>query len=374
MIAAPTLAKYALDFGPSEFLAVGICGVAILVRLNGDSWIKSTIMVLAGMAVASIGVESISGVSRFTFGVAELGKGIDFLPVAMGLFGVAEVLSSAAEKAGQQNVISVRFRELIPNKEECRRSVGPIVRGSFSGFFLGLIPGPSHVISTFVSYMLERKLSKHPEEFGQGAIEGVAGPESANNAAVGGAYVPLLALGIPFTPALAVVLGVLMIHGVVPGPRLMVDHADLFWAVIASMYIGNVMLLILNLPLISVFIRILKIPLPFLLPVITMFCVTGVFCLDSSFLDLLALAVFGIAGYVLKRFGFEPAPLVLAMVVGPMIEDSMRQALAITGGDILAIIAKPIPATLYSVLLLAFIVPCLMRLFSSKNAVRSKCR
>ena len=229
------------------------------------------------------------------------------------------------------------------------------------GFFMGLVPGPSPIISTFVSYFTEKRLSKHPGEFGHGAIEAVAGPEAANNAAVGGAYVPLFALGIPFTPAMAMVLGTLMLHGLTPGPNLMKEKADLFWVVIASMYIGNFMLIVLNLPLVNVFVNILRVPQRILMPVIVLLCLIGVYSVNASLLDLLLLAIFGFIGYVLRQAGFQVAPLILALVIGPMIETSLRQALKISGGNLAEVVFRPISLSLYVATLLCFTVPLVLK-------------
>ena len=242
MFAASALADAALKFGPPEFFAIGLVGLVFLVRLSGGSTNKNLLMMLIGLALGCVGTDHLFGTSRFTFGIDELAQGVEFLPVAMGLFGIAEVMTSARQGDELGHVIKVKMRDLLPTLKELKRSVGPALRGSVLGFFIGLLPGPSPVISTFVSYMAEKKLSTKPEEFGEGAIEGVAGPEAANNAAVGGAYVPLMALGVPFTPAMAVVVGALMLHGITPGPMLMVERPELFWGVIASMYIGNFML------------------------------------------------------------------------------------------------------------------------------------
>src|SRR5512140_2466810 len=253
------------------------------------------------------GTERLHGRGRFSFENDDLGQGVDFLPVAMGLFGIAEVMLSAVDTENPGQMIWVKMRDLLPRAAEWKRSAAPIFRGSFLGFFIGLLPGPSPVISTFVSYMTEKKLSKHPEEFGEGAIEGVAGPEAANNAAVGGAYVPLMALGVPFTPAMAVVVGALMLHGVTPGPTMMMERPQLFWGVIASMYIGNIMLIVLNLPLVQLFAKIMLIPKQILLPLIVMVCLIGVYSVNSSYVDLYVLALFGILGFVFRGLGYEPA-------------------------------------------------------------------
>jgi len=371
MVAASMLANVALQFGPPEFVAIGVCGLVLLIRLSGGSLIKSMIMILLGMAVATVGMDFVTGVERFTFGIYELGQGIEFLPVAMGLFGIAEVLETAEKKEYGQRVLKVKLRELLPTRGEWKRSTRPILRGSCLGFLIGLIPGPSPVIASFVSYFMEKKLSQHPEEFGQGAIEGVAGPEAANNSAVGGAYVPLMALGIPFTPAMAVVLGALLLHNITPGPNLIGEKPELFWGVIASMYIGNFMLLVLNLPLVNLFVSILKVPRQILLPVIVLLCLVGVYSVNASYVDLMVLVVFGLVGYALRGLGFQPAPLILATVIGPMIETSLRQSLKMTGGSISGLIFRPICLTLYVAVICTFIVPIVIRWVKNKKMLAS---
>jgi putative tricarboxylic transport membrane protein len=318
-------------------------------------------MTLFGMALGTVGIDFLTGAERFTYGINELGQGIEFLPVAMGIFGIAEVLLSVQGKELPKSALKVRLRELLPTRKEWKRSIPAMFRGSVLGFFIGLVPGPSPIISTFVSYFTEKRLSKHPDEFGHGAIEAVAGPESANNAAVGGAYVPLFALGIPFTPAMAMVLGTLMLHGLTPGPNLMKEKADLFWVVIASMYIGNFMLIILNLPLVNVFVNILRIPQRILMPIIVLLCLIGVYSVNASLLDLLLLAIFGLIGYVLRQAGFQVAPLILALVIGPMAETSFRQALKITGGNLAEVVFRPICLSLYLGTLLCFAVPLVLK-------------
>jgi putative tricarboxylic transport membrane protein len=365
MVAAPLLGKVALKFGPPEFVAIGVCGLTLLVRLEEGSVLQSTIMILLGLGISTVGTDYLSGSLRFTLHSEQLAQGLDLLPVAMGLFGIAEVLDSATRDQGQSRVIRVKLRELFPSRREWKRSVSPIFRGSFLGFLIGLIPGPSPVISTFVSYVTEKKLSKHPEEFGKGAIEGVAGPESANNSAVGGAYVPLMALGIPFTPAMAMVLGALMLHNITPGPNMIQQKPDLFWGVIAAMYIGNFMLVLLNLPMVNLFVGILRIPKPILFPIIVLLCLVGVYSVNASYVDLFAMALFGVIGYALKEVGFKPAPLILAMVIGPMIENSLRQALLISGGELAPLVLRPICLTLYSVALCGVVVPWVLKKWKS---------
>jgi putative tricarboxylic transport membrane protein len=367
MFAASILADAALKFGPPEFFAIGAIGLLFLVRLSGGSLIKNVIMLLIGLALSTIGTDRLYATPRFTFGLSDLGQGVEFLPVAMGLFGIAEVMLTAVEKEDVGEMIRVRMRDLLPTLVEWKRSIAPIFRGSFLGFFIGLLPGPSPVISTFVSYMTEKKFSKHPEEFGEGAIEGVAGPEAANNAAVGGAYVPLLALGVPFTPAMAVVVGALMLHGITPGPMMMSERPQLFWGVIASMYIGNVMLLVLNLPMVQLFALITKVPKPILLPLITLISLVGVYSVNSSFVDLYILALFGILGFILRDLGYSPAPLVLALVIGPMMENAWRSSMMINQGAIAPMIFRPIAGTIYLAAALALTVPPVVRAIRGKK-------
>lgn len=367
MFAATALADTALKFGPPEFFAIGLVGLLILVKLSGGSLSKNMVMVLLGLAVSTIGTDKLMGVSRFTFHISELGQGIEFLPVAMGLFGIAEVMLTSIEKDDEQKAIKVTMRDLLPTRSELKQSAMPIVRGSILGFFIGLLPGPSPVISTFVSYLTEKKLSKHPEEFGKGAIAGVAGPEAANNAAVGGAYVPLMALGVPFTPAMAVVVGALMLHGITPGPTLILERPDLFWGVIASMYIGNIMLLVLNLPLVQVFVKITQIPKQILLPMIVLLCLIGVYSVNSSYVDLYVLAIFGLVGYILRGAGYEVAPLVLALVIGPMMEVALRQSLMTSEGSLSELFLRPISGTLYLLALLAFVLPTIYKVLKGKK-------
>ena len=253
------------------------------------------------------------------------------MPVAVGLFGLGELLSTPSRQV-KGDVIAPKLRELMPTREEWRQSAMPIARGSVLGFLIGIIPGSAHIISSFVSYALERKLSRHPEEFGKGAVAGVAGPESANNAASTGAFVPMLALGLPTGPVIAVLMAALLIHGVPPGPKLVNDHPNVFWGFVASMYVGNLMLLLLNLPLVGVFVNLLRIPYAYLYPLIIMFCVIGVYEVNHSIVDVWIMLIFGVVGYALKKFGFDPAPLVLGLVIAPIFEMSLRQSLIMSDG------------------------------------------
>jgi putative tricarboxylic transport membrane protein len=364
---APTLADAALKFGPSEYFSVALVGLMIMSRLQGGNLLKSLMMIAVGLALGTVGMETVAGYMRFTFGQQMLAQGVDFLPVAMGLFGIAEVLATAEEPEENVSLQTVSFRDLWPTVVEWRRSFWPMIRGSFIGFFTGLVPGPSPVIATMVSYSVERRLDKHGE-FGKGAIEGVAGPEAANNAAVGGAYVPLMALGIPFTPAMAVVMAVLLIHGISPGPTLISEKPDLFWGVIASMYIGNFMLLIFNLPLVGVFANIIKTPLFLLMPIVTLLCLVGVYSINNSILDVWLMIGFGLLGYAMRKLKYDSAPLVLALVLGPMMERSFREAMMISKGDATVFLTRPISATLLTVGVLVMALPPLIAALRAKSA------
>lgn len=358
-VLAPSLARAALKFGPSEYFTVALVGLLVMSRLTGGDLMKSLMMIGIGLALGTVGMETVAGYMRYTFKQPLLAQGIDFLPVAMGLFGISEVLITAEENAGNMQLQRVRFRDLWPTLIEWKRSFWPVIRGSFIGFFIGLVPGPSPVISTMVSYSVERKLDKHGE-FGKGSIEGVAGPEAANNASVGAAYVPLMALGIPFTPAMAVVMAVLLINGINPGPLLLKEKPDLFWGVIASMYIGNFMLLIFNLPLVGFFASIIRTPLYLLMPIVMLLCLVGVYSVNNSMLDLWLMIGFGLLGYLLRRLKYDLAPLILALVLGPMMERSFREAMMISRGDLTVFISRPISTTILCIGLLALFGPMLI--------------
>jgi putative tricarboxylic transport membrane protein len=355
MLLAPILARVALKFGPPEQFCLMVLGLVILAYMGTGSVLKALMMIVLGLALAMVGIDHLSGFTRFTHGYVELGDGISFLAVAMGLFGIAEILINL-EQTVVPEVIKPRLSTLLPTREDWKRSLGPILRGSGVGFLIGILPGAAHIISTFVSYALEKRLSKHPEEFGKGRIEGVAGPESANNAATGGAMIPFLGLGIPSTAATATMMVALLIHGVKPGPLLMEQHPEVFWGLVASMYIGNTMLLILNLPLVGLFVNLLRVPYHFLFPGILLICFVGVYSVNLSGTDLWIMVIFGIIGYVLRKVGFEPSPIVLAMVLGPMMEQALRQALMMSRGEFSIFLSRPIAAGMLAaaVMLLLF--------------------
>jgi putative tricarboxylic transport membrane protein len=363
MLLAPPLASFALRFGPPEYFSLLLLGLLLLAYMSGGSMLKSLAMAALGLLLGMIGIDPMTGFSRFTYGLVELGDGIGVVPVAVGLFGLSEILLTAGQPIAPE-VIKPRLRELLPSREEWRDSVWPIGRGTALGFLIGIMPGSAHIISSFVSYAVERRLSKHPERFGQGAIEGVAGPESANNSATSGAFVPMLALGVPSGPIPAVMIAAMMVHGISPGPLLISQQPELFWGFIASMYVGNVMLLILNLPLVGIFINLLRIPYRLLYPAILVFCVLGVYAVNGSVVDVGIMTAMGALGYVLRKFDFETAPIVLGLILAPMLEMSFRQSLSMSSGSYSIFVSRPIAAAMLMIavaLLLLNIFPLVMK-------------
>jgi putative tricarboxylic transport membrane protein len=332
---APPLAQAALAFGPPEYFSLMVCGFIVLSNVTGGSLIKSLVMAVIGLIIGTMGLDPVTGEYRFTFDTTYLLSGIEFVAVAIGLFGIAEVLANVDQPLEklEQSVIVPRFRDLYPSLQDLKASVGAILRGAGIGFGVGLVPGPAPVIATYASYMVEKKISKYPEAFGKGAIEGVAGPESANNAACQSAFIPLFVLGIPFAPPTAILLGALMIHGVVPGPMMITEHPDVFWGVIASMYIGNFILLLLNLPFIPFFASILRIPKKILLPLVMLFCLTGMYTVNNSINDIWLMLLMGALGYLMRRWAYDAAPLLLALVIGPKMEVAFRQSLMLSHGN-----------------------------------------
>ena len=344
-LVAPPLAVFALRFGPPEYTALLVMGLIFLAYMSTSSLVRTLLMACLGLLVGTIGIDVMTGHFRFSFDIAELGDGIGIVPVAVGLFGLGEILATPSRRVTAE-VIRPRLRELLPSRDEWRAAAWPIGRGSVLGFVIGIIPGSAHIISSFLSYALERRISRTPGEFGKGAVAGVAGPESANNAASTGAFVPMLALGIPTGPVIAVQMAALLIHGVPPGPTLVSDHPNVFWGFIASMYVGNLMLLALNLPLVGVFVNLLRIPYAYLYPLIIMFCVIGVYEVNNSIVDVWIMLIMGVLGYALKKFRFDPAPLVLGLVIAPIFEMSLRQSLIMSDGAWMIFLQRPIALTL----------------------------
>jgi len=351
MLLAPPLAAFALRFGPPEYTALLLLGLIILAYMSSGSMPKTLAMATLGLVLGTIGIDAMSGFLRFTHGVTELGDGIGIVPVAVGLFGLSEILLTAGNDKPPQ-VYKPKLRELVPTREDVKRSIVPTLRGSVLGFFIGIIPGSAHIISSFVAYGIEKRLSKRPEEFGHGAVEGVAGPESANNAAASGAFVPMLALGVPSGPIPAVMMAALMIHGVSPGPMLMEQQPALVWGFIASMYVGNIVLLILNLPMVGLFVNLLRVPYAYLYPCIVVFCVIGVYAVNSSVVDVWIMIVTGAAGYLLRKLDFDMAPVVLGLILSPMLELSLRQSLAMSAGKYDIFLDRPIAATMLGIVVI----------------------
>ncbi len=331
MCFAPPLAKVMLKIGPAEEFSIVVLSLVIITFVSNAPILKTFPMIILGLLLATIGIDPFTGFPRFTFGYEGFADGFGFVPMAIGLFGVGEILINFEEIANIK-VIKPTLRTLLPLWKDLKDSAGSILRGSVVGLLFGLVPGASHVISTFVSYALEKKISKHPEEFGTGRIEGVAGPESANNATTGTSMVPLLVLGIP-SPPTVLILSAFLIHGINPGPQLIQNHPDIFWGLIASMYIGNIMLLILNLPLVGIFVNFLRIRYAYLAPSILVVVIIGVYGVNSNPIDIVVMAIFGIVGYLLRKFRFDFGPLVLAVVLGDKIEMSFRRALTISEGS-----------------------------------------
>ena len=332
MFIVPPLAKLMIAIGPSVQVLLIVLALGVIAMVSPGSRLKTATMVVLGLLLGSIGLDKLTGVPRFTFGSADLTGGLSFAALAIGLFGLSEILLNL-ERTGTIKAIAPKLGELIPRWKDLRDSAPAVARGSAIGFVFGVIPGVSHVVSTFVSYAVEKRFSRRPEEFGKGAIAGVAGPETANNAVTGTAMIPLLALGIPSIPATAILLSALTIHGVQPGPLLLTEHPEVFWGLVASMYIGNVILLILNLPLVGLFVNLLRIPYAWLVPIILVISIIGVYSVNFSTADIWIMAISGAVGYLLRKFGYEMAPLLLALVLGDRLEENFRLALTMSGGS-----------------------------------------
>lgn len=354
----PTLASAGLAFGSAEYFALMLLGLVAAGTIAHGSALKGLAMVVLGVLLGTVGTDMSTGVQRYTLGFGELFDGISLVALAMGLFGVSEVMASI-NQARQRSADDrkVTFRSMIPTADDLRRSIFPIWRGSALGSFLGALPGTGVTISAFMAYAVEKRVAKQPERFGKGAIEGVTAPEAANNAAAQTAFIPTLTLGIPGDVTMALLLAAMMLHGIPPGPQMISQHPDLFWGLVASFFIGNVILVILNVPLIGVWVKIVSIPYRILYPAILMFICIGVYSVNYSAFDVLTVIFFGCAGYMMRLMGFEPAPLLIGFVLGPMIEENMRRALAISRGDPWIFIERPISASflLVTVLLIAWV-------------------
>jgi putative tricarboxylic transport membrane protein len=357
VVVATPLSRLALSFGPPEFFALLLVGLCLVTSLAGRSLVAGVLMTVFGLLLAMIGIDPVRGAPRFTFGIPDLYDGVGFIPVVMGLFGISEILANVEQPA--REVLKTKLSGLMPSREEWSRSMGAIGRGTGIGFFLGLIPGVGAIIPTFMAYVMEKRVSKTPERFGQGAIEGVAAPETANNAYANAAMVPLLTLGIPSSPTIAVLMGAFIINGLTPGPFLFQERPDLVWAVIASFFVGNVLLLILNLPLVGLWAKLLEVPFHYIAVGTLLFCILGAYSINQSLFDVWVMLGFGIAGYFLRKLDFPLAPAVLGLILGPMLEKSLRTSLEMSAGNFSIFFTRPISAVLLALAVVVLIVSAL---------------
>jgi putative tricarboxylic transport membrane protein len=364
---APPLAEFALRFGAPEYFALMLFGLLLAVFLSGHSPVKGTIMMFAGIILANVGLDPISGKERFTFGFVVLQSGFDFVTLAIGVFGLSEILLTL-EKKDSVEFVSAKIGKLFPTAKDWADSRWAIFRGSLIGFFVGIIPGGGAVIASLASYAVEKRVARNPEEFGKGSIAAVAGPESANNGASNSSFIPLLTLGIPANASTALIFAALLIQGVTPGPFLISEHPDIFWGVIASMYIGNVILLILNLPLVGVWVQLLKVPFGILGPIIILFTTVGCYSLSNDTFNIYAFIVFGVMGYILRKLEFDPGPMIMAFILAPLIENSLRQSLLMSGGDLSIFVARPISGTLMALFFVTLIIQLYVGIRGKKAA------
>jgi putative tricarboxylic transport membrane protein len=358
MILARPLVGIALSFGPAEYAALMILALSTLGGFLGESVLKGLISAVLGLMLGTVGTDALTGVARYTYGMPKLLDGVSFLAVTVGLFGVSEVLENA-ERSLKHEVFAGKIAGLLPSRADWAASRPAIVRGSLIGFVVGVLPGAGATAASMLAYLAEKRAARDPARFGHGAIEGVAAPEAANNAAAGGAMVPLLTLGIPGSGTTAVLLGALMLYGLRPGPQLFEQHPDLVWGVIASMYIGNALLLVLNLPLIGLWVRILRIPYGILAPLILFFAFVGTYAVDNDVFDVYVMLLAGVAGYLLRKLQFPEAPIILGLVLGPMLEDHLRRALTLSLGDVTVFVTRPVSATLLALAALYWLFPVL---------------
>ncbi|MGC4376757.1 tripartite tricarboxylate transporter permease [Fictibacillus sp. Mic-4] len=368
---AKPLSEVALKFGPAEYFSLMLLGLAAVSGLAGNSMTKAGIMTIFGLLLSTIGLDNVSGVARFTYNIPALYGGLEFLTVAVGLFALGEVFKTILHKESHDGNLA-KVGKILPSKQELKESSGPIARGSLLGFFVGVLPGAGATLASFFSYIMEKKISKTPEKFGKGTIAGVAAPESANNAASGGAMIPLLTLGIPGSGTTAILMGALIMYNIQPGPLLFQDHPGVAWGLIASMFIGNVMLLILNMPLVKVFAKIIETPPKYLIPIIIAISVFGVYAVQVNTFDLILLIICGLAGYYLASNDFPLAPLVLGLVLGPMIENNMRRALTASNGDFMVFLEKPISLAFIVIAVLWIVIPFVLKLKGKKVLINEE--
>jgi putative tricarboxylic transport membrane protein len=345
---APLLGSFALRFGPPENFALMVLGLVCTLFMISGSKLKGLVMIALGFLLATVGIDVVNGKERYTFGTIDLTGGIEILALVIGLYGVSEILMNV-EQAIKSTLVTTKVTNVFPTRADLRASVAPILRGSGLGFLLGLVPGGGPITASFMSYALEQRVSKEPEKFGKGAIEGVAGPESANNAAVGGGMVPVLSLGIPGTPVTALLLGALVIQGIQPGPQFIAQQPELFWGIVASMYVGNVMLLILNLPMVGIWIQLLRIPYRYLFPVVLLLSIVGTYSANKNVFDLWVMLGFGVFGWFLRKLEYDFAPFIIAFILAPLMEQSLRQSLTMSADGMLIFTQRPVAATLFTI-------------------------
>jgi putative tricarboxylic transport membrane protein len=372
MLFAPALAEFGLLFGPAEFFALTAGGLLMLARVSGGTFAAGVFPMALGLMFSTIGQEAVTAQNRFTFGFNDLSQGVQLVAMVVGLYGLAEIMTVVASPQNHTKPLGVRLRDMLPTRSEWKRSAAPYGRGTLLGFIFGLLPGPSATMASFASYRLEKAVSKHRDEIGEGAIEGVVGPETANNAAATSSMVPLLALGIPFGSVTALMLAAMMVHGVQPGPLLMMNHPEVFWGVIASMYVGNVMLLLLNIPLIGVWVSLLRIPHHIFLPVILMLAVIGTYSVSNSMLDVYLLLLLGLIGYGLRLFDFQLAPMVVGLVLGPEIEKHLREGLFMSQGDVSVFYTSPIAIGIWILVALVMTFGVQRALFGKMFGLKTK--
>lgn len=364
---APLVAGFALDFGPPEYTALALLGILLVATVSGGSRLKAVIAACVGLLLATVGRDGFTGAERFTFGSLSLADGMDFVPIAMGLFGIGEILHNLEERHRAVQAPST-VANVWPSRKDLRQSSGAIGRGSVLGFLLGILPGGGATLASLAAYAMEKRRSKTPERFGRGAIEGVAGPETANNAAATSSFIPLLTLGIPANATMAVIFGALLIQGVSPGPQLVSQDPELFWGVVNSMYIGNILLLIMSIPLVGLFVKILRIRVSILAPITVLITLVGVYTVRNSVFDIVLVIVFGALGYLMKKLGFDPGPLVLAFVLGSLLESSLRRSLLIFDGDATGFFTRPISGALLAVFVLVALLPPIRGHFARRKA------
>ena len=365
-VAAPPLSAAALRFGPADYFSMMVLGLVASIVLASGSLLHAIGMILLGLLLGLVGVDVNSGTARFTFGLNELNDGINFVVVAMGVFGLGEIIANLATE-GSRSVGVSNITGLMPTREDLRRIFGPAVRGTTLGALLGVLPGGGATLASFAAYSLEKKTSRTPDAFGKGAIEGVAAPEAANNAGAQASFIPMLTLGIPSNPVMALMIGALIVHGIQPGPSVMQEQPALFWGLVASMWIGNLFLLLLNLPLIGLWVRMISVPYHLLYPTILVFCGIGVFSLANSSFDVFVMALFGVLGYVFKKLRCEPAPMLLGFILGPMMEEYLRRALMMSHGDALVLVKEPISATLLALAAVSLVLVLLPALSKKRE-------